>query len=65
VAVATAETPDRLGLDNLTDIAKATPGLVFDETRGRDGDCSPIRGQADILGQRHLLRCHPQQVAWS
>lgn len=51
VAVATAETIDRLGLDNLTDIAKTTPGLVFDDTFGRDANRPVIRGQANILGQ--------------
>lgn len=51
VAVATAETIDRLGLDNLTDIAKTTPGLVFDDTIGRDANRPVIRGQANILGQ--------------
>ncbi len=51
VAVATAETIDRLGLDNLQDIAKTTPGLVFDDSFGRDGNRPVIRGQANILGQ--------------
>ena len=51
VAVATSDTIDQLGLDNLTDIAKVTPGLVFDDTLGRDGNRPVIRGQANILGQ--------------
>ena len=51
VAVATAETIDRLGLDNLQDIAKTTPGLIFDDSFGRDGNRPVIRGQANILGQ--------------
>lgn len=51
VAVATAASIDRLGLDNLTDIAKTTPGLVFDDTFGRDANRPVIRGQANILGQ--------------
>ena len=50
VAVATADMIDRLGLDNLTDIAKTTPGLVFDDTFGRDANRPVIRGQANILG---------------
>ncbi len=50
VSVATAETIDRLGLDNLTDIAKTTPGLVFDDSFGRDANRPVIRGQANILG---------------
>ncbi len=51
VSVATAESIDRLGLDNLTDIAKTTPGLIFDDSLGRDGNRPVIRGQANILGQ--------------
>ncbi len=50
VAVATADTIDRLGLDSLTDIAKTTPGLVFDDSFGRDANRPVIRGQANILG---------------
>ncbi len=50
VSVATAATIDRLGLSNLTDIAKTTPGLVFDDTFGRDSNRPVIRGQANILG---------------
>jgi iron complex outermembrane recepter protein len=50
VSVATADTIDRLGLDNLTDIAKTTPGLVFDDSFGRDANRPVIRGQANILG---------------
>jgi outer membrane receptor protein involved in Fe transport len=50
VAVATAEMIDKLGLDSLTDIAKTTPGLVFDDTLGRDANRPVIRGQANILG---------------
>lgn len=50
VAVATAETIDRLGLDNLTDVAKTTPGLVFDDSFGRNSNRPVIRGQANILG---------------
>ncbi len=50
VSVTTAETIDRLGLDSLQDIAKITPGLVFDDSFGRDGNRPVIRGQANILG---------------
>ena len=50
VAVATSATIDRLGLTNLTDIAKTTPGLQFDDTFGRDSNRPVIRGQANILG---------------
>jgi outer membrane receptor protein involved in Fe transport len=51
VSVVTATAIDRLGLDNLTDIAKTVPGLVFDDTLGRDANRPVIRGQANILGQ--------------
>ena len=51
VAVATAETIDRLGLDNLEDISRTIPGLVFDDSFGRDANRPVIRGQANILGQ--------------
>ena len=51
VAVATAETIERLGLDSVADIAKTTPGLVFDDSLGRDANRPVIRGQANILGQ--------------
>jgi iron complex outermembrane recepter protein len=51
IAVATAATIDRLGLDNLADIAKVTAGLVFDDSFGRDSNRPVIRGQANILGQ--------------
>lgn len=50
VAVATAETIERLNLNNLTDIAQTTPGLIFDDSFGRDGNRPVIRGQANILG---------------
>jgi iron complex outermembrane recepter protein len=50
VSVATAETIERLGLDSVTDIAKTTPGLVFDDSFGRDGNRPVIRGQGNILG---------------
>ncbi|MDM7957448.1 TonB-dependent receptor [Blastomonas sp.] len=51
VSVVTAAAIDRLGLDNLTDVAKTVPGLVFDDTFGRDANRPVIRGQANILGQ--------------
>jgi len=50
VAVATAESIERLNLNNLTDIAQTTPGLIFDDSFGRDGNRPVIRGQANILG---------------
>ncbi len=50
VAVATSETIENLNLNNLTDIAQTTPGLVFDDSFGRDGNRPVIRGQANILG---------------
>lgn len=51
VSVVTAAAIDRLGLDNLTDVAKIVPGLVFDDSLGRDANRPVIRGQANILGQ--------------
>ncbi len=51
VAVATAETIDRLGLDSIADVTKTTAGIVFDDSFGRDGNRPVIRGQANILGQ--------------
>lgn len=51
VSVVTAAAIDRLGLDNLTDVAKTVPGLVFDDSLGRDANRPVIRGQANILGQ--------------
>lgn len=51
VSVVTAASIDRLGLDNLTDVAKTVPGLVFDDSLGRDANRPVIRGQANILGQ--------------
>ena len=51
VAVATSDTIDRLGLDSIQDITKTTPGIVFDDSFGRDANRPVIRGQANILGQ--------------
>ena len=51
IAVTTAATIDRSGLDNLSDIARLTAGLVFDDSFGRDANRPVIRGQANILGQ--------------
>ncbi|MEP2734836.1 MAG: TonB-dependent receptor [Erythrobacter sp.] len=51
VSVATADTIDNLGLNNLEDISKTTPGLIFDDSFGRDGNRPVIRGQANVLGQ--------------
>lgn len=51
VAVATAATIDRLALNSLEEIARITPGLIFDESQGRDANRPIIRGQANILGQ--------------
>ena len=50
VAVVTADTIDRLGLDNVTELSKTTSGIVFDDSFGRSGDRPVIRGQANILG---------------
>ena len=51
VGVVTADSVDRLGLDNIQDIAKTVPGIVFDDSFGRDANRPVIRGQANILGQ--------------
>ena len=51
VAVATAETIQNLNLNSLEDIANTTPGLIFDESFGRNGNRPVIRGQANILGE--------------
>ena len=51
VAVVTAESIDRLGLDSLSDLSKTTSGLTFDDSFGRDGNRPVIRGQANLLGQ--------------
>lgn len=51
VAVATAETIENLNLNSLEDIANTTPGLIFDESFGRNGNRPVIRGQANILGE--------------
>jgi iron complex outermembrane recepter protein len=51
VAVVTAESIDRLGLDSLSDLSKTTSGLTFDDSFGRDANRPVIRGQANILGQ--------------
>ena len=53
VAVATAETIERLNLNNFADIAQTTAGLIFDESNGRGSGAAfrpVIRGQANILG---------------
>ncbi len=51
VAVTTAERIENLNLNNLEDIANTTPGLIFDESFGRNGNRPVIRGQANILGE--------------
>jgi len=50
VAVVTADGIDRLGFNSVTDLTRATAGLVFDDTFGRDANRPVIRGQANILG---------------
>ncbi len=51
VAVVTAASIDRLGLDSIQDLSKTTSGLIFDDSFGRDANRPVIRGQANILGQ--------------
>lgn len=50
VAVVTADGIDRLGFNSVTDLTRATAGLVFDDSFGRDANRPVIRGQASILG---------------
>lgn len=51
IGIATAETIERLNLNNLADISQTIPGLVFDDSLGRDSNRPIIRGQANILGE--------------
>ncbi len=51
VAVVTAASIERLGLDSIQDLSKTTSGLIFDDSFGRDANRPVIRGQASILGQ--------------
>jgi len=51
VAVVTDETIQNLALDSLEEIANTTPGLIFDESFGRNGNRPVIRGQANLLGE--------------
>jgi iron complex outermembrane recepter protein len=50
VSVVTAAGIDRLGFNSITDLTRATAGLVFDDSFGRDANRPVIRGQANILG---------------
>jgi len=50
VSVVTAAGIDRLGYNSITDLTRATAGLVFDDSFGRDANRPVIRGQANILG---------------
>lgn len=50
VAVVTSQAIDRLGFNSVTDLSRATAGLVFDDSFGRDANRPVIRGQANILG---------------
>lgn len=50
VAVVGAEMIESKALSALEDVAKLTPGFVFDNEFGRQGNRPVIRGQANILG---------------
>lgn len=50
VSVVTAQGIDRLGFNSITDLSRATAGLVFDDSFGRDADRPVIRGQSNING---------------
>lgn len=51
VAVVSSANIDRLGFSSLSDLSRATAGLIFDDSFGRDANRPVIRGQANILGQ--------------
>ncbi|ODS92386.1 MAG: hypothetical protein ABS49_13470 [Erythrobacter sp. SCN 62-14] len=51
VSVVTADAIDRFGFNSITDLTRATAGLVFDDSFGRDSNRPVIRGQANILGE--------------
>ncbi len=50
VSVVTSAAIDRFGFNSVTDLTRATAGLVFDDSFGRDANRPVIRGQANILG---------------
>lgn len=50
VSVVTSQRIDQLGFNSITDLSRATAGLVFDDSFGRDSNRPVIRGQANILG---------------
>ncbi len=50
VSVVTADAIDRFGFNSITDLTRATAGLVFDDSFGRDFTRPVIRGQANLLG---------------
>ncbi len=50
VSVVTSQRIDQLGFNSVTDLSRATAGLVFDDSFGRDSNRPVIRGQANILG---------------
>ena len=50
VSVVTSQSIDRLGFNSVTDLSRATAGLIFDDSFGRDANRPVIRGQANILG---------------
>ncbi|MEM9532576.1 MAG: TonB-dependent receptor [Pseudomonadota bacterium] len=50
VSVVTADVINDLQIENLEDIAKFTPGLLFENEGTRDSNRPVIRGQANILG---------------
>ncbi|WP_416907460.1 MAG: TonB-dependent receptor [Polymorphobacter sp.] len=50
VSVVSSTNIDRLGFNSITDLSRATAGLIFDDSFGRDANRPVIRGQANILG---------------
>jgi len=51
ITAVTAATIEDLGIKDLADISKITPGLIFDNEFSRAGNRPVIRGQGNILGQ--------------
>jgi len=51
ITAVTSETIEDLGIKDLADISKITPGLIFDNEFSRAGNRPVIRGQGNIQGQ--------------
>lgn len=51
ITAVTSQTIEDLGIKDLADISKITPGLIFDNEFSRAGNRPVIRGQGNIQGQ--------------